>query len=251
MNWLLLPALRTLAVAYKPFVAQVAPTPKPSVPPPTVDAATIEFLKSQFSSFTTSFNIYVALLSAVTVIFVGVAAWLFKRTLSEAKQEVDQLVKAEVKREIARSIKSRMDFLEQVLQREEVPSLVSVDYVLQTASGTLPKEYRLLHARFPRIKVRKLESRKFNGDVVVLDLVNYLPTGNKLEEAELEQVLQDAIEKMSPESVLAVYVRGRYGAIDNLGQKIAYYTSTNVPTQLLGNVINSAYVAYTLRGEDD
>jgi hypothetical protein len=233
------------------LLAQVSPTPRPAPTPQVIDSATIEFLKSQFSSLTTSFNIYVALLSAVTVLFVGVAAWLFKRTLSEAKQEVDQLVKAEVKREIARSIKSRVDFLEQVLQREEVPSLVSVDYVLQNAAGTLPKEYRLLNARFPRLKDRKLESRKFNGDVVVLDMVHYLPTGSNLENAELEQVLQDVTDKMSPESVLAVYVRGRYEAIEQLSQKIAYYTSTNVPTQLLGNVINSAYVAYTLRGEDD
>ncbi|MGA7933662.1 MAG: hypothetical protein WCA35_08960, partial [Kovacikia sp.] len=245
MDWSLLLALTSIDSSCNLLLAQVSPSPKPSAALQTVDAATIEFLKSQFSSLTTSFNIYVGLLSAVTVIFVGVAAWLFKRTLAEAKQEVDQLVRAEVKREIARSIKSRVDFLEQVLQREEVPSLVAVDYVLQTATGTLPKEYRLLHARFPRIKVRKLDSRKFTGDVVVLDMVNYLPTGSKLEEPELEQVLQEVTDRMAPESVLAVYVRGRYGAIETLGQKIAYYTSTNVPTQLLGNVINSAYVAYT------
>ena len=233
------------------LLAQASPTPKPAPTPQVIDGATIEFLKTQFSSLTSTFNIYVGLVSTVTVLFVGIAAWLFKRTLSEAKQEVDQLVKAEVKREIARSIKSRVDFLEQVLQREEVPSLVSVDYVLQTASGTLPKEYRLLNARFPKLKARKLDSRKLNGDVVVLDMVNYLPTGGKLEEAELEQVLQDVIDKMSPEAVLAVYVRGRYGAIEQLSQKIAYYTSTNVPTQLLGNVINCAYVAHALYRESE
>jgi sensor domain CHASE-containing protein len=118
--------------------------------------AAIEFLKSQFSSLTTSFNIYVGLLSAVTVLFVGVAVWLFKRTLNEAKQEVDQLVKVEVRREIARSIKSRVDFLEQVLQREEVPSLITLDYVLQNTAGTLPKEYRLLSARFAKLKIKRL-----------------------------------------------------------------------------------------------
>jgi hypothetical protein len=115
----------------------------------------------------------------------------------------------------------------------------------------LPKEYRLLNARFPKLKPRKLDSRKFNGDVVVLDMVTYQPQGNTLSEEELERVLQEVTDKMSPESVLAVYVRGRYKAIETLGQKVSYYTSTNVPTQLLGNVINSAYVAYTLRGEDD
>lgn len=238
-----------ISVYWMPLIAQI-PTPKPSATPQPIDIATIEFLKSQFSSLTTTFNIYVGLLSAVAVLFVGVSAWLFKRTLSEAKQEVSQLVKAEVKREIAKSIKSRVDLLEQVLQQEEVPGLVAVDYVLQTASGTLPKEYRLLSARFPRTKVRKLDSRKFNGDVVVLDMVNYQPIENKLEEAELEQVLKDVVEKMSPESVLAVYVRGRYTAIENLSQQINYYTSTNVPTQLLGNVINGAYVAHALRGDD-
>lgn len=233
------------------LVAQASPSPKPTTTPVAVDSATIEFLKSQFSSLTTSFNIYVGLLSAVAVIFTGLGYFFFKKTLSEARQEVDQLVKAEVKREIARSIKSRVDFLEQVLQREEVPSLVSVDYVLQNAAGTLPREYRLLNARFPKIKPRKLDSRKFNGDVVVLDMVNYQPAGNKLEEVELAQILEQVTDRISPNAVLSVYIRGRYGAIETLGQKIDFYTSTNVPTQLLGNVVNSAYVAYTLRGIDD
>jgi len=233
------------------LLAQASPTPKPSPTSAAIDVATIEFLKGQFSSLTTSFNLYVTLLSLVTALFVGVAAWLFNKTLKEARQEVDQLVKAEVRREIAKSIKSRVDLLEQVLQQEEVPGLVTVDYVLQITTGTLPKEYRLLSARFPRTKPRKLDSRKFNGDVVVLDMVNYQPSGAKLEEAELEHVLQEVVDKMDSESVLAVYVRGRYTAIENLSQKITYYTSTNVPTQLLGNVINGAYVAYALRGDDD
>ncbi len=137
------------------------------------------------------------------------------------------------------------------MQRQEVPGLVSVDYVLQNATGTLPKEYRLLSGYFSRMKVRKLDSRKFNGDVVVLDVVNYQPTGSSLEEAELERILQDVAEKMLPESVLAVYAPKRYDAIDKLRQTIRYYTSANIPIQLLGNVINSAYVAYTLRGEED
>lgn len=218
---------------------------------PQVNPETVEFLQSQFQSLTTSFNIYVGLLSAVSVIFIGFAAWFFKRTLSEAKQEVAQLVRTEVKREIARSVRDRIEFLEQVLERAEVPSLVDVDYVLQNTAGTLPKEYNLLRARFPRLKLRKLDSRKLTGDVVVLDLVNYQPAGSELTEDELDRILQEIIDKLSPESVLAVYVRGRYKAIERLGQKICYYTSTNVPTQLLGNVINSAYVAHTLRNEDE
>jgi len=62
--------------------------------------------------------------------------------------------------------------------------------------------------------------------------------------------LDEVIKKLLLESILADYVRGRYKAIETLGQKVNYYTSTNVPTQLLGNVINSAYVAHTLRGEE-
>lgn len=244
-------ALLLIVSQGRSLLAQASPTPKPSPTAAAIDAATIEFLKGQFSNLTTSFNIYVGLLSAVAVIFTGLGYFFFKKTLSEARQEVDQLVKAEVKREIARSIKSRIDLLEQVLQQEELPGLVSVDYVVQNAFDGLPKEYRLLSARFPRIKVRKLDGRKFNGDVVVLDLVNYQPTGSKLEEAELDQVLQEVVDKMARESVLAVYVRGRYTAIENLSQKISYYTSTNVPTQLLGNVINGAYVAHALRGDED
>lgn len=233
------------------LLAQAAsPAARPSPTPQVIDSSTIEFLKSQFQSLTTSFNICVALLSAVTVLFVGVAAWLFKRTLDDAKQEVDRLVKAEIKRAIAQRVERRIDYLEQVLEREEVPGLVSVDYVLQTPGGTLPQEYRLLNARFPKLKLRKFDSRKLNADVVVLDLVNYVPQGQELTEEELEQVLQEVAGKLSPESVLSVYVRGRYKAIENLGKTGKYYTSTNVPTQLLGNVINSAYVAHTLRDDD-
>lgn len=233
------------------LIAQTTPSPAPTAASQSAEVAAIEFLKAQFQSLTTTFNIYVGLISAVSVIFVGFAAWFFKRTLSEAKQEVNQLVKAEVQRQIAATVSERVAYLEQLLQREEVPSLVTVDYVLQNASGTLPKEYRLLSARFPKLKLRKLESRTFNGDVVVLDMVNYSPIDNKLEEAELERILQEVVDKISPESVLAVYVRGRYTAIEHLSQKISYYTSTNVPTQLLGNVINSAYVAHALRDTDD
>ncbi|PSB11574.1 hypothetical protein C7B76_23125 [filamentous cyanobacterium CCP2] len=186
------------------------------------------------------------LLSAVSVIFIGFATWFFKRTLSEAKQEVEQLVRAEVKREIARNVKQRIELLEQILEREEVPSLVTIDYVLQNTAGTLPKEYRLLQARFPRLKLHKLTNQQFNGQVVVLDLVNYQPAGSELTEAEVEQILQSAIDKLLPNAVLSIYIRGRYKALDALNQKNRYYTFANVPTQLLGNVINSAYVAHTL-----
>ena len=239
-----------LAIVPHDILAQALPSPSPTASPQPINSETVEFLKSQFRSLTTTFNIYVSLVSAVAALFVGFAAYFFKRTLSEAKQEVRQLVREAVQVEIAESIKKRVDMLEQVLQREEVPSLVSVDYVMQDASAPLPREYRFLHARFPRLKVRRLDSRKFTADVVVLDLVNYLPNSTELSEAALEQILHEAADKIAPESVLAVYVRGRYKAIDTLGQKVNYYTLANVPTQLLGNVVNSAYIAYTLRGDD-
>lgn len=239
-----------LTIIAHDILAQASPSPSSIASPQQISLVTIEFLKSQFQSLTTTFNIYVSLVSAVGVLFVGFAAYFFKRTLSEAKQEVRQLVREAVQIEIATSIQKRIAVLEQVLQREEVPGLVSVDYVMQDTSAQLPKEYQFLQARFPRLKVRRLDNRKFNGDVVVLDLVNYVPNSTELTEAELEQILSEVADRISPESVLAVYVRGRYKAIENLGGKVSYYTSANVPIQLLGNVINSAYVAHTLRGED-
>jgi hypothetical protein len=236
------------------LIAQASPSPNPTASPRSAEVAAIEFLKAQFQSLTTTFNIYVSLISAVSVIFVGFAAWFFKRTLSEAKQEVDQLVKAEVKRQIAATVSERVNYLEQILQREEVPSLVSVDYVLQNASIP-PKEYRLLNARFSKLKIRRLDSRKFNGDVVVLDLVNYQPKISALpkpkNEDELTRILDEVIDKISPDAVLAIYIEGQYDAIKNLGQKLKYYTSTNLPPQLLGNVVNAAYVAHALRDADD
>lgn len=246
------------------LLTQATPTPSPS--PAAIDPATVELLKSQLqflqdanNRLTTSFNIYVALISTVTALFVAIAAWFFKRTLSEAKQEVDQLVKAEVKRQVATSVKNRVDYLEQVLQREEVLGLVTVDYVLQTVSRILPDEYRLLNGRFPRIQFRRLDSRDFRGDVVVLDLVQYAAKAQELSETEVAEVLQAIASKLSPDSVLVIYVRGRYKAIEQLGQpakpeenriSIAYYASANAPIPLVGMVVNAAYVAYALRGRD-
>jgi hypothetical protein len=228
-----------------------SPSPSPPPSPGTVETATIEFLKSQFSSLTTSFTIYVSLLSAVTLLFVGIAAWLFNKTVKEARQEVEHMVKAEVRREIAKSIKSRVDLLERVLHQEEVPGLVSVDYVLQNTKGTLPREYRLLRARFPRTKLRPLDSTKFNSDIVVLDLVTYQPKTSKLENAELQDILSTVTDKMLPDSILAVYVRGRFDAIEKLGESPRFYTTANIPVQLLGNVINCAYIAHTLNNDGD
>jgi hypothetical protein len=263
MNWLqILLASDLWAIV----LAQATPTPSPSPSPRAIDPATVELLKSQLqflqdanSRLTTSFNIFVALISAVTTFFVAIAAWLFKRTLTEAKQEVDQLVKAEVKRQIAVSVKDQVDYLEQALQREKVLSLVTVDYVLQTISRVLPVEYRLLNARFPRLQFRKLDSRDFRGDVVVLDLVSYQSRTAELDETEVAEVLQAIAPKLSPESVLVIYVRGRYRAIEQLAQpadplqnrrSIPYYASANAPIPLVGAVVNAAYVADALRGED-
>jgi hypothetical protein len=230
------------AIVHCNALAQTAPQP--------VNLETVEFLKGQFQSLTSTFNIYVGLVSAVSALFVGFAAYFFKRTLSEAKQEVRQMVREAVQIEIAATIKRRVDILEQVLEREEVPGLVSVDYVMQDISGSRPKEYRLLQARFPRLKARRLDSRKFTSDVVVLDLVSYRPNGPNLSEAEVEQVLNEVADKMALESVLAVYIVGHYKAINNLGKKVEYVTPANGPTQLLGNVMNLAYVAYALRAEN-
>jgi hypothetical protein len=242
-----LPSIQAIVLDPFTMLAQASPSPSPSPQP--INPETVEFLKSQFSSLTTTFNIYVSLISAVAAVFVGFAAYFFKRTLSEAKQEVHQLVREAVQLEIAASIQKRVSVLEQVLEREEIPSLVSVDYLLQTASGSLPQEYRFLQARFPRLKARAIASRKFTGDVVVLDLVHYLPQTPPLSDPEVGQVLQEIADKISPETVLVVYVRGRYGAIEQLSSKVSHYTSANVPIQLLGTVTNSAYVAYTLRGD--
>lgn len=248
MNWLHLLASDLWAIV----LAQATPTPSPSPSPTAIDPGTVELLKSQVqflqdanSRITTSFNIFAGLISSVTLVFVGVAAWFFRRTLTEAKQEVDQLVKAEMRKEIAVSIKNRVENLEQILGQEQIIGSIAVDYVLPGAN--IPFEYQLLLERgFGKTRLRKLGDR-LRGDLVVLDLVT-----PKLSDDEKTAYIEQTADKIPTKSVLIIYIpEQQFPAVKQLSSRnIRYYTAANTAITLIGQVVNSAYVTYTLHKDE-
>jgi hypothetical protein len=93
---------------------------------------------------------------------------------------------------------------------------------------------------------------------VVLDLVNYKLISDSekgsLKETEIPDLIEtrvsDKINKivavLPNKAVLIVYIRPgkqRINAIDELSQKVKYYASANTPVNLMGTVVDSAYVA--------
>jgi hypothetical protein len=44
-----------------------------------------------------------------------------------------------------------------------------------------------------------------------------------------------------------VYVRDRYPVLNDVGERVPYYTPANAPVPLVGAVVNAAYVADSLR----
>jgi hypothetical protein len=143
-------------------IAQATPTPKPS----TVDAATIELLTRQLqflqdanSRLSTSFTIFVNVVGFLIAGVVGIGFWLFKNTLSDARQEIKQLVSSAIKHEIEtiveQRIRPRISYLKQLLDREHVLKEVTVDYVNLQPPGTIPIEYEFLEDRFPALRPAK------------------------------------------------------------------------------------------------
>jgi hypothetical protein len=246
-----------------PFVAQnprpPAPTPAPTpTPSPDVELLMkqVEFLKDANTHLTDSFNAFISTINTAFVlvgILLGVlglvGTFLYGKTLSDVKQSAGALVTQEVNRIVSQTIKERVDYLERVLEREEVIGWITIDYLLLTnrRPDNLPEECKLLQNRgFQAVKFRHSlsQSARQARDIVVLDFVNHDFTDD-----EASTIAEQVMNNFSPQSVLVIYVGRRVPAFDNLlNGKNIYYTLANNTVTLMARVVDSAHIAYALRG---
>ncbi len=250
------------------FLAQ---TPKPS-PVPDVELlkSQIQFLQdsntrlnNSFSGFISAINLSFVVIGLILGVAGTVSVYLFNQSLKEARQLVRQEVERRLQAAVSEVVGQEVTHLQQILDREKVIGKISIDYVIPQQqpieANDYPEEYQLLTQRgFQSTRILDAFKRiKLSGEVVILDLVNYqlIPDTEKngLSEIEINNLienrvadqLQKLLDILPNRSVLVVYIRPgkqRINAIDKL-QKVRYYASANTPINLIGTVVDSAYVA--------
>ncbi|QIR37252.1 hypothetical protein HCG51_11360 [Tolypothrix sp. PCC 7910] len=259
-------------------IAQATPSPTnapKSSPTPSTD---VELLKTQlqflqdantrlnnsFGSFVSAINLSFVVFGLIFAIVGAVSVYLFNQSLKEARQMVREEVERRVQISVSEVVGQQVNNLKQILDREEVLGNISIDYILPQDQALIvddyPEEYQLLAERgFKTTRILDASKRfKIIGNVVVLDLVNYQLVKDSergsLKEAEISQLIEqrvddkikEVVKSLSNKAVLIVYIRPgkqRINAIDELSQKVRYYASANTPVNLMGTVVDSAYVA--------
>jgi hypothetical protein len=240
------------------IVAQTPPTPTPS-PDLELIKQQMEFLKDANSQLTESFNAFIGTLNLAFVvmgIFLGilgiVGTFFYGKTLNDIRESVYTVVDKEVNRIVSQTIRARVDYLQKVLEREEVIGWITIDYLLPTNQPMPPPpEFKLLQKRgFQDVKIRYQvsASRRRSRDILVLDLVN-----DQLPDSEITTVVNQVIDNLVPTSVLVVYVSGFSPAIEELKKRkrVEYYTVANNRISLISAAVNCAYIADALRQGDD
>jgi len=208
----------------------------------------IEFLQDANSRMATSFSQFVTLINAVVVVvgvFLGILGF---RTRQEIKQSLDEMVRAEVNKQIASTVQAQVEDLDRIVRREALVGQTQVDYLLPTATANdLTAEYQLLKARgfqmawLPYDPDRRLAA----SHVLVLDLIN--PNLSEERQEALITEVGRKISHLSPQPpVLVIYVRGRRQAVDAFPKEMVYIPANSRGT-LIGAVTDAAQVAYALR----
>ena len=260
------------------LVAQATPSPTATPKPVPTPGADVELLKSQiqflqdantrlnnsFGSFISAINLSFVAFGVIFAVAGAVSAYLFNQSLKEARQMVRDEVERKLQASVSKVVGQQVDKLKQILDREEVLGNISVDYILPQDQALLnddyPEEYLLLAERgFKATRILDASKRiKISSNVVVLDLVNYKLVSDsergslkeeeigKLVEKRVSEKIKDILNALPNKAVLVVYIRPgkqRINAIDELSQKVKYYASANTPVNLMGTIVDSAYVA--------
>ncbi|BDA70688.1 unknown protein [Calothrix sp. PCC 7716] len=260
------------------LVAQATPSPTATPKPVPTPGADVELLKSQiqflqdantrlnnsFGSFISAINLSFVAFGVIFAVAGAVSAYLFNQSLKEARQMVREEVERKLQASVSKVVGQQVDKLKQILDREEVLGNISVDYILPQDQALLnddyPEEYLLLAERgFKATRILDASKRiKISSNVAVLDLVNYKLVSDsergslkeeeigKLVEKRVSEKIKDILNALPNKAVLVVYIRPgkqRINAIDELSQKVKYYASANTPVNLMGTIVDSAYVA--------
>lgn len=233
----------------------IAQTPQAA---PTEAADTVTLLKSQldFLKFVIQAASFLfVILTGIFGIFGGWITYIFGKNLSDAKKVASEIIAQQVEARVDSLIKTEVQSLRNSINREKAIIFTYVDYYLPCFDSE-PKELKLLKGRgFKDVFFwnRNNLPKKLSGSVCVLDLHNYADyaAGKKKfadlsqdeKETKVETYLSEVLGLIKPETVLVIYARGRFNAIENIPNN-TYYVPANSVVTLMGWVADSAYVAY-------
>ncbi|PSB01548.1 hypothetical protein [Merismopedia glauca] len=226
-------------------------------------ATTIQIILGAFGTF--------AILLSILAAFYG-------KSLTDAKKEAKQEIIAQISKYVSEQIENEVAFAKRTFEREQIVSKSVVDYYLASTENQ-PNEYKLLDKRgfrkpvnfYNKTDLPKKRSKNFDlGDVFVIDVANVdielspeekeqvsSKTENdrkkcqlNLENKKRDQIVRETIELISQnfpklkdkKTVLVIYIKGISDAITEF--KDLYIVGANSPISLIGNVTDSAYVAY-------
>lgn len=211
--------------------------------------------RDSHAQLTTSFNLFVAVISTIlAVVGTLLAVTGFRnrqetqQTLKEARLQIAEQVRSEVDRQIAAKIDEELGYIKSIAGREAVIGRTPVEYVYLTdqMDFTLP-EYVLLEARgFPINHFHYRRDRRWpKSPVFVVDLITPGLTDEQ-KEIMVQEITEQFLAQQRQPAVLVIYVKGFVKAINTLPAELNYITS-NMRGTLLGAVVDAAQIAHALR----
>lgn len=272
MNWL--PNWLSMPLPLDWLAQATSPAPAPTADELALIKQQMAFLKDANAALATSFDRYVKMVQltlATTGGIVGIIAVLGAavsikslRDLYDTLKSVEGKVRDAVDQEVAialRRDRRRLNRLEAILAREDIPERVCLDSVIpapvpaqRPRSLTLLLEvlqrrgFNVVPTYEPAFQAAQAIQQRpmFTADIVVLDLYH---GGLDQDTAKADAVIRAIAAKVPPQqAALVVYGNGRYGAVQELVQREDYINASNGPLSFVARVLEAAYVADAFKG---
>lgn len=185
----------------------------------------INLLAKQFDFFFravgvtfTGIAILLTIIGLLTSIFVIVTSFQNKKTLKDAKAEIDKSVKRQVNTYIVKSIEKRIESLERTLEKEEVIGSTIIKYVesIDRNNRETLAEVKLLEQRGFKVFVNSypLKRDRKMYDVLVIDFFNRSFASPEEKEEEVVNIVEQVIDNLLPQTALVVYQGNRIKRIE-------------------------------------
>lgn len=219
----------------------------------------LEFIQKANEQLVNSFNSFIQTVNSILLaipILLGilgvVGTFFYGKTLNDAKKRlkedvdiIERQIKEQVNEIVAERIGRRVDYIQRIVEREQVVDFISVEYFLPRNSQP-PIEFNLLKHRGFRSVIFRYQVADIDrkSQVVVLDLENY-----QCNDDQVKDFLEQMVNHLSSHSALVIY-RSEYSPAINefkKNKKMEYYHSANSRISLMGAVVDAAYVVDGLR----
>ncbi|NJO39996.1 MAG: hypothetical protein HC865_04775 [Cyanobacteria bacterium RU_5_0] len=270
MDWLFHTSLTDPALS---LLAQATPTPSPTADELELIKQQMEFLKDANAALTTTFDRYIQMVQLTLATaggIVGIVAILGTvlsikslRDFYSTLKQVDGKVREAVDQEVAvalRQDRRRLNRLEDILAREDIPDRITIDFVVPTpAPQRRPDSLTFLlkvleHRGFhPEVRYEPdfqtpdaaQQRPNFAAQIVVLDL-HHAGIDRNLDHANAAiRVVAEKI--LSQKSALIIYGSGQYDAVRDLVNQGEFCGVSNGPLSFVTRVLEAAYVVDAIR----